>query len=672
MWRAFYAAASSRRTVRTALGAAAVVAGLVLLEGLAPARHAALARAALVPLVATIGLLAMLAGWLGERLGQAQPTLARLHERSDEYGLAEELGSLGSWTYDVLADRYHWSEGSFRVFGVEPELGAPSARGFFICVHTDDQQHWKDALQQAIDHGHRLDVEFRYIKDGHETIWVRGVARPEFDGNGKVVRLTGIAQDITATRRLAAQLADSEAKFRDLTQLSADWYWETDAQHRLSYLSESAETALGGWVRGWLGHREWELPAVDFPRTDWDALRSRLEAHEPFERFRFTRLDPERRLVHLELAGRALFDRSGRFAGYRGVSRDVTRERQQQLLLQVESDLAEIMRVHRDTREVVTALIVKLCSAMGWAGGLHLVRVPGHDALAVHESWGDAAFTAMLAGLPPELALAPDGVETRCWRTGKAVWLQDVATQPAFAQRYGCARQALAGAFIAPILDEQSRVLSALLFLIPVGFRADQFVSQMAGILSHALSQYLQRKAAEQQLRHASLHDALTGLPNRACLVQQLESRLARAEPLALLYLDLDRYKLINDTLGHAAGDQALIEVARRFAETVGRAGLVARMGGDEFVVLLPGAGHDAAAAEAVARRLLEAAERPLVLSGRACLLSASIGVALAPAHAGSASALMRCADAAMYQVKSEGRNGIRLAPGGPAARRAA
>ena len=117
-------------------------------------------------------------------------------------------------------------------------------------------------------------------------------------------------------------------------------------------------------MRGWLGRREWELPAADFPRTDWSQLRDRLDAREPFERFRFARLDPERRLVHLELTGRALFDKDGRFAGYRGVGRDVTHERQQQVLLQVESDLAEIMRAHRDTHEVVTTLIVKLCSTM--------------------------------------------------------------------------------------------------------------------------------------------------------------------------------------------------------------------------------------------------------------------------------------------------------------------
>src|SRR5690606_25159832 len=168
----------------------------------------------------------------------------------------------------------------------------------------------------------------------------------------------------------------------------------------------------------------------------------------------------------------------------------------------------------------------------------------------------------------------------------------------------------------------------------------------------------------------ASMHDALTGLPNRAFLLQQLESRLQSNERAALLYVDLDRYKLINDTLGHAAGDKALIEVARRLRAAVGAEDVVGRMGGDEFVALVvqPGTREDI---EQVARRALAAIEKPLVLAGRAYFLSASIGVALAPDDAQDAEALIRCADSAMYQVKSEGRNDVRFFAGGVSDERA-
>ena len=105
-------------------------------------------------------------------------------------------------------------------------------------------------------------------------------------------------------------------------------------------------------------------------------------------------------LYQAEVTGRPLFDKDGGFRGYRGTGRDVTRERQQRVLLQVETDLAVIIRTQDDPHQAITAMIVKLCATMGWAAGVRLERLPGTEAVAVRESWGDAAFTRMLAALP--------------------------------------------------------------------------------------------------------------------------------------------------------------------------------------------------------------------------------------------------------------------------------
>ncbi len=216
---------------------------------------------------------------------------------------------------------------------------------------------------------------------------------------------------------------------------------------------------------------------------------------------------------------------------------------------------------------------------------------------------------------------------------------------------------------MAPILDENHNVLSALLFFSPVGFRADQFLGQVAEILSRTLSLYLQRKNAEKRLLHASLHDALTGLPNRVYLTHQLEAKVKAEEPAAVLYVDLDRYKLINDTLGHSIGDQVLIEVARRFREAIRPQDVAGRIGGDEFILLLSGL-RERTEIEAIARKVLAAIERPFVLVNRAYFLSASIGVAVAPDDGRDAQLLIKCADSAMYRVKSEGRNDVRFFAG--------
>ena len=158
----------------------------------------------------------------------------------------------------------------------------------------------------------------------------------------------------------------------------------------------------------------------------------------------------------------------------------------------------------------------------------------------------------MVSDLPADIALEEGSVEGLCWREGRHAWITDLPAHPSFIGRYRTRALGAKAAFLAPIRDEQGRTLSLLLFLGPVAFQGDVFLGQAAETLSRTLSLYLQRKAAERRLLHASMHDALTGLPNRAFLLQQLEKRLQSNERAALLYVDLDRYKLINDTLGHA------------------------------------------------------------------------------------------------------------------------
>ncbi len=166
-----------------------------------------------------------------------------------------------------------------------------------------------------------------------------------------------------------------------------------------------------------------------------------------------------------------------------------------------------------------------------------------------------------------------------------------------------------------------------------------------------------------QALRHQALHDALTGLPNRQQFDERLALAIAEAEAgrggreLGVLFVDLDRFKRVNDTLGHAAGDQLLRVVVERLRRNLRDGDVLARWGGDEFVVLLPRvAGADEAAA--VADRLLAALAPPVELAGAALHVSASIGVALYPAHGRDAATLLKQADAALYGVKAAGRNG--------------
>jgi len=165
------------------------------------------------------------------------------------------------------------------------------------------------------------------------------------------------------------------------------------------------------------------------------------------------------------------------------------------------------------------------------------------------------------------------------------------------------------------------------------------------------------RKAAAEALRHQALHDALTDLPNRTLLQDRLAQALRSAQrdgrPLALLLLDLDRFKEVNDTFGHPAGDRLLRQVGRRLRRVVRAADTVARLGGDEFAVLLPAT--DTGGATAAAEKIRRALEQPVGRGGYRVSAAASIGIALYPAHGTEATTLLQHADVAMYVAKRTG-----------------
>ena len=168
-----------------------------------------------------------------------------------------------------------------------------------------------------------------------------------------------------------------------------------------------------------------------------------------------------------------------------------------------------------------------------------------------------------------------------------------------------------------------------------------------------------ERKAFEHKLEHQSLHDSLTGLPNRALLLDRIEGALARANrtgnKVALLFIDLDRFKAVNDSLGHEAGDGVLLGVAERVPSALRGGDTLARLSGDEFVVLCEDV-HDNAAITAVADRILYQLSRPFLVAGTEAHISGSIGVAITAGDPIPAEALLADADLAMYRAKERGR----------------
>jgi diguanylate cyclase (GGDEF)-like protein/PAS domain S-box-containing protein len=226
--------------------------------------------------------------------------------------------------------------------------------------------------------------------------------------------------------------------------------------------------------------------------------------------------------------------------------------------------------------------------------------------------------------------------------------------------RFEAARQA-GRSYVAEFecdLDDGTRV--------PLAVRSSA-IHDRQGKLTHYVTFFVDisyRKQTENELRRLAKFDALTGLPNRSLFLDRLEHALAQARRggrrLALLFIDLDNFKHVNDSLGHAAGDELLRAVAARLQSGTRSADTVARLGGDEFTVIVEDPADDAAVAT-VAHKLIESLAREFVIVGQRVRVSPSIGIALSPEHGSASDELLMHSDIAMYHAKAEGRNNFQF-----------
>jgi len=220
-------------------------------------------------------------------------------------------------------------------------------------------------------------------------------------------------------------------------------------------------------------------------------------------------------------------------------------------------------------------------------------------------------------------------------------------------------------------LTKKGQSIGVLMIFFGKSWAADEEVmallARLAENISFALDNFEredERKRAETRAHHLATHDDLTDLPNRVMFGQLLSEAIKVAQryrrKFSIMFVDLDRFKLINDTLGHAAGDLLLKDVAGLFKRCLRGSDVLARFGGDEFVILLHEV-SDVAQVTAVARKLLSAAVTPMMIQGRECRVTASIGVATFPDHGTDEQSLTKNADAAMYLAKEEGRSNFRF-----------
>jgi diguanylate cyclase (GGDEF)-like protein/PAS domain S-box-containing protein len=430
-----------------------------------------------------------------------------------------------------------------------------------------------------------------------------------------------LASEITRELRDSqARLVASEASLREVNE-------------RLEAVIGSSPVAiytrnLQGIVTSWnpaaekmFGWREAEIigrPLATVPadkQGETEELRRRVLSGEPVVDVEVRRQKRDGSPIDIRSTLAPLHDAGGRVYGYIAVAVDITERKKTEDMLRLSAQVFEnasegIMVTDADST------IVAVNKAFAAITGYAAEEAIGKSMRLLHSGWHDPAFYGALRD-----SLARDGHwQGELWDRRK--------DGDAYAQWTN----------IAAVRDERGRVT--------------HYVAVISDITA--------RKEAERRLSYLATHDALTGLKNRSLFYENLQHALARArrgaDRVALLFLDIDNFKAINDTLGHHSGDQLLREIAARIAGCVRDSDTVARQGGDEFTVMIEDIGDPDEVAH-VAQKMLDALAPKFVVAGREIFVTASIGIDVFPTDAGSADDLLKNADAAMYHAKEQGRN---------------
>ncbi len=255
------------------------------------------------------------------------------------------------------------------------------------------------------------------------------------------------------------------------------------------------------------------------------------------------------------------------------------------------------------------------------------------------------------------------GLPGRVLSSGKPAWIMDVNKDDNFPRAKHAKDIGVKAGFAFPVLAGRE-VVGVLEFFAPEALEPNERLLETMADIGTLLGRVIERRRAEDKIKYLAYHDALTGLPNRALFQDRISVALAQAHrnngALAIISLDLDRFKLINDTSGHMAGDRALKATAQRLTNLVREGDTVARFGGDEFMLLLPGVARAEDGAK-LAEDILFAFRRPLQFEGGEFSTTASLGVTIYPDDGTEAKALINNADAAMYRAKEMGRNNYQL-----------
>ncbi|MBD2561264.1 MULTISPECIES: bifunctional diguanylate cyclase/phosphodiesterase [Nostoc] len=559
-----------------------------------------------------------------EERQRAEVALAKSEE---QLRLTMEFNYIGSWDWNLLDGAVIWNDNHFRLLGLEPETSSARYQVWRNAIHPKDVERVEQALFNAMTQHTNYEAEYRVIHPDGKVRWLVGKGRSIYNEVGKPVRMLGVVIDISDRKQAEIALKQSEIRYRAIVEDQTELIARYLPDGTLTFVNQAYAVYFGQSPEEMIGSR-YQPIIFEEDRERVVQLVASISVDNPVVIIE-NRVVVANKVRWTQWHNRMLFDEQGCFIEFQSVGRDITALKQIEETLFQEKELAQVTLQSIGDAVITTDAFSRIqylnpiaesllgCSEAS-AQGLPLKEI----LRIVHETTREVVQNPIEQALKENRIVSLANHTVLITENDQEIAIQDSA---------------------APIRNREGQVIGAVMVFHDV----------------------TQNRQLSRQLSWQATHDALTGLVNR----QEFERRVEQALHLAsldyqvygLCYLDLDHFKIVNDTCGHVAGDELLRQITASLQEKIRKTDTLARLGGDEFGVLLNQCTQEEALG--VANNLLSCVQEfRFVWQEQVFSIGVSIGLVGIDTNTKSLAEIISTADAACYAAKNRGRNRVYIA----------